>query len=468
VKARWWCAPALMAALAGPLLQAQVPAPISLTLTDAERIALSNSEALRIQGLRIQSASRRYTLGIRDYLPQLELAFAASNGVNVGALDTPSNQLSVSLREPIYNGGRTAMQRSLSRLELILSRHASAVARADVLNDAWDKYHQVLVLQAQKAVKQDALRQMRKQLEIAQTERGIGMIREIDLLDVELSVSNQEMDLESTESDLEQAFYALKRSLGMSPDQTVALVGSIDSSYQGIRIDKPSSWFFSVAQENNADLQSANYKVTQMEAQVAMTRAQFLPQIGATVSLLVSGPGFPLQTPGFSVGLDISFPQSIAPVKGSGAGSMTGLSASTSTTSLTADPLQSVTGFLDTIDAELALQEARAAVRDLTRDLRFQVGQLITGYRRQNTTIGLGRRSLDIEQKKIRVLLQQVQDGSATRSDLLKEQTQTAALEVQVLSDILVLIREERALEKLIGVEPGGLVRLVGGDHEGS
>jgi outer membrane protein TolC len=66
------------------------------------------------------------------------------------------------------------------------------------------------------------------------------------------------------------------------------------------------------------------------------------------------------------------------------------------------------------------------------------------------------------------VLLQQVQDGSATRSDLLKEQTQTAALEVQVLSDILVLIREERALEKLIGVEPGGLVRLVGGDREGS
>jgi outer membrane protein TolC len=295
VKARWWCAPVLMAALAGPLLQAQVPAPISLTLTDAERIALSNSEALRIQNLRIQSASRRYTLGIRDYLPQLELAFASSNGVNVGALDTPSNQLSVSLREPIYNGGRTAMQRSLSRLELILSRHASAVARADVLNDAWDKYHQVLVLQAQKAVKQDALRQMRKQLEIAQTERGIGMIREIDLLDVELSVSNQEMDLESTESDLEQAFYALKRSLGMSPDQTVALVGSIDSSYQGIRIDKLSSWFFSVAQENNADLQSANYKVTQMEAQVAMTRAQFLPQIGATVSLLVSGPGFPRQ-----------------------------------------------------------------------------------------------------------------------------------------------------------------------------
>ena len=456
-----------MLAIALPLAAQSVPL-ISLTLKDAERIALSNSESLRIQNLRIQSASRRFTLGIRDYLPQLELGFATANGVNIGALDTPSDQLSISLREPIYNGGRTIVQRSLARLELILSQHASTMARGDVLNDVWDKYHQVLVLEAQRAVKEDALGQSRRQMEIAQTERGLGMIREIDLLDVQLSVSNQEMDLESTENDLEQAFYALKKTVGLSPEQQLELAGRIDSSYQGIRIDKPGSWFFAVAQQNNSDLQSASYKVTQMEAQVAMAHAQFLPQIGANVSVSVSGPGFPLQTPAFSVGLDISFPQSIAPVKSSGSGGMTGQSATSGNTSVTANPLQSITGFLDDIDAELSLQEARAAVRDLTRDLRFQVGQLITGYQRQTAAIALGRRSLDIEQKKIRVLTQQVRDGSATLSDLLKEQAQASDLEVKVLSDILTLIRGERSLERLIGVEPGELVRLVGGNHEGS
>jgi hypothetical protein len=50
----------------------------------------------------------------------------------------------------------------------------------------------------------------------------------------------------------------------------------------------------------------------------------------------------------------------------------------------------------------------------------------------------------------------------------LKEQAQASDLEVKVLSDILTLIRGERSLERLIGVEPGELVRLVGGNHEGS
>ena len=34
--------------------------------------------------------------------------------------------------------------------------------------------------------------------------------------------------------------------------------------------------------------------------------------------------------------------------------------------------------------------------------------------------------------------------------------------EVQLLSDILTLIRDERGLERLLGVEPGQLVRLAG------
>ncbi len=466
MRVQW--ALALAMALAVAHAEGQSSAPILLTLKDAERFALSNSESLRIQDLRIQSAARRFTLGIRDYLPQIELGFATANGVNVGALDTPSSQLSVGLREPIYNGGRTAMRRSLARLELTLSRHSSEAARADVLNDVWDKYHQVLVLQAQKAVKQDAVAQMGKQLEIAQTERAVGMIREIDLLDVQLALSNQEMDLETTQNALDQAFYALKKTLGMSLEQQLELAGRVDSSYQGLRIDKSASWFFAIAQQNNSDLQAASYKVTRMEAEVSLARAQFLPQIGASVAVYVSGPGFPLQTPGFSVGLDISFPPAVAPVKAGGSTGMTGPSATASNTSLTADPFQSLTGFLDEVDAELSLQEARAAVRELSRDLRFQVDQLLTGYERQNRAIGLGRRSLEIEQKKIRILMVQVKDGSAIWSDLLKEQTQAADLEVKVLSDILALIRSERSLERLIGVEPGGLSRLMGERHADS
>ena len=140
-----------------------------------------------------------------------------------------------------------------------------------------------------------------------------------------------------------------------------------------------------------------------------------------------------------------------------------GSAASTRTTSFAVDPLQSVTGGLDETDAKLQLEEARVAARTLTRDLRFQIGQMITACRRHVTTIVLERQARDLQQRKLKILAQQVASGSATRVELLKQQIQAANQEVQLLSDILALIREERALERLLGVEPGELARLAGG-----
>ncbi len=446
--------------LAIPPLHAQTARALSLTLAQAESLALNNSDTLRIQDLKIRSSARRFALGIREYLPQIELGFSTADTVNVAAQDSASNQLSVTVREPIYNGGRTESQRSLARLQLTLTRHSSAIAREDVLIDVWDKFHQVLVLQSQRAVKLDALTQSRQQLAISRTERDLGMIREIDLLDVELSVSNLEIDLQSTDTDLESALYALKRSVGFSPAQDLALEGTIDSGYEGISIERPVSDFLAIAERNNLDLQSAGYKVIEMEAQLAMARSRFLPQIGASLSFSIAGPDFPLQTPSLVLGLDISFPEAAAPVNGSLSGGPTGPAANTRNTSLSVNPLQSVTGVLDELDAKLQLEEARAAVRALTKDVSFQIGQMISAYRRHTTTIGLERRSCDLQRRKLRVLAQQVASGSATRVDLLEEQTQAADQEVKLLSDILTLMRDERALERLLGVEPGGLVRL--------
>ncbi|HEY9594965.1 MAG TPA: TolC family protein, partial [Spirochaetia bacterium] len=307
-----------------------------------------------------------------------------------------------------------------------------------------------------------------QQLDIARKEYELGISREIDLVGVELSVSNQEMDLETATNDLEQAVYAMKKTLGLSPDREIALEGSIDSHYQGLTIDRPASWFVTIATANNLDLQTAAFKVTQTEAQVAIARSQYLPQVDASVSFSLSGPGLPLQTPAVSLGLDVSFPQSVAPVKTSATGGVTGSSSTTRSLSVTADPLQSVTGYLDDVDALLQLEDARVALKRQTRDLSFQIGQLLSAYKRQNTAIRIGRRSLDLEEKKLRVLAQQVADGSATRVDLLEEETTAANLEVSVLSDVLSLIGTERTLEKLMGIEPGGLARLVGGANEGS
>ena len=455
-----------MMILAAYPLSADPSSSMALSLREAEVLALRSSDALRIQELQGEAAEERYRLGIRDYLPQLQLGFTTSGTVNAAAPDSACDELSMTLQQPIYNGGRTARQRALARLEIQLSRHAYRAARADALATAWDQFYQVLVLEAQLAVKQRYLAQSRSQLEIARTERSLGMIREIDLVDTELQATNQEIDMRLTESELLSARFTLKKTLGLSPDQELALAETIDTDYEGTAIDTPPSFLLRMAEGGNLDLQTARFRVSQAEAQASLAKSRYLPQVSATLTLSVSGEGLPLQTPGLSLGFAIAFPESEAPARASLSRGVTASRSTTRNESLTVNPLQSVTGFLDETDARLELAAARSAAAALRKDLAFQIAQGISGYSRQQQSTRLERRSIELERRKLQVMNREVESGAATRVDCVKEESIAADLEARHLASILTLLRNERSLERLLGLDPGELARIEGHYHE--
>lgn len=443
-------------------LGAQSTAALRLTLSQAEQLALANSDALRVQRLKNESAAERVRLSVRAYLPQIQLGLTTGSTVNVGAQDSGTDELSLTVKQPLYDGGRTHMQRELSVLQLTLNRHTYRVARESLLSAVYAEFYQVLVLQAQRKVKEETLANTRRQLKIARAELKIGMVTEIDVLDTELSVSNQEIDLQSTESDLENATYSLQKSLSLSPDQPVALEGTIDSGYNGVAIRWKPQRFLSLAESHNLNLQNARYQVRKQQVQVRVARSEYLPQVSASVGITVSGQNFPLQTPGATFGLDISFPQPSAPVQASVSGGQSGATSANQNSSFTINPLQSITGGLDRADAENALEQARSQEKTLLRDLSFQIRQAISQYRRQQETIRLERQSVRLEHRKLAIMKQQLANGSTTYVDYLTEQATAENDQVQLLSDILALIKDERSLESLAGIAPGSLAALQG------
>lgn len=458
-----------------------------ITLAEAENLALTTSSDLRIQKLQNEAASERNRLSIRDYLPQLQLGFTTENEINQAAPDSDSDQLSVTLQQPLYNGGRTAMQHALNRLQLLVSRHSFDVAREDLLDRVWQQFYQVLALQAQLAVKRSSVEASRKELAIARSEKAQGMIREIDLVDAELAESNQEVDLQSTEVGLEQARYALKKTLGLAPGEAIDLEGKIDLSYKGLDLDKPATFFIPVAMEHNLDLETDRFKERQAEAQVRIANSQYLPQVSAVVGVTVSGQHLPLQTPGLTLGLNISFPEPEAPIQTSFSESSSGPLLSTQSVPSTVSPLysesssgplsmtrsssfsvtpfQSVTGYLDRADARFKLEQTRETTKSLVEDISFEVAQSISQYSRQQKRIGLERRSVRLEKEKLAIMREELTVGEATYVDYIKEETQGADLETQLLSDILTLVQDERSFEKLLGIEPGSLAGLLGENH---
>jgi len=455
----------IMLLAAHPIL-AQPSSPVVLSLQVATNMTLRSSDALRIRELEGEAAEERYRSGIRDYLPQLQIGFTTSGTVNVAAPDSGCDELSVTVQQPIYNGGRTTKQRALARLQIQLSRHAYRAARADLLASAWDQFYQVLVLEAQLDVKRRYLAQSRAQLGIARTERSLGMIREVDLVDTELQATNQEIDLRSTERELVSARYTLKRTLGLSPDQELALTETIDTGYDGIDIDSPPSVLLPIAESQNLDLQTARFTVSQAEVQASLAKSRYLPQVSASLTLSVSGRGLPLQTPGMSLGFTVAFPESEAPARISLSRGVAFRQSTTENASFAINPFQSITGFLDEADARLELEAARSAAAALRKDIAFQIAQGIAGYQRQQQTTRLERRSIELERRKLEIMRQEVESGAATRVDYVKEEAIAAALEAQLLERVLTLLRNERALERLLGLDPGELPRAVGEVHE--
>ncbi len=452
----------MMMLLAAHPVSAQSSSPMRLTLREAENMALRSADALRIQELQGEAAEERYRRGFRDYLPQLQLGFTTTGTVNVAAPDTACDELSVTLQQPIYNGGRSATQRALARLQIQLSRHAYRVARAETLASAWDRYYRVLVLEAQLAVKQRYLAQSRRELEIARTERVLGMIREIDLVDTELQATSQEIDVSATESDLVSARYELKKLLGLSTDRELALSETIDTSYEGMAIDEALASLLRVAERGNLDLQTARFRVSQAEAQASFARSRYLPRVSASLTLSVSGQGLPLQTPGMSLGLAIAFPESEVPASTSLSQGVIASQSATRNAALTLSPFQSIVGFLDEADARLELETARSSAASLRKDIAFQIAQGIAGNRRQRATIQLERRSVELERKKLEVMRREVESGAATRVDYVKEEAIAADREAQLLASLLTLLRGERAIERLLGLDPGELPQIAG------
>ncbi len=438
----------------------------ALSLREAESLALQSSVALRIQGLQGEAAEERYRRGIRDYLPQLQIAVTAANTVNLAAPDSTCDELSVTVRQPVYNGGRTARQRALSRLQIQLNRHSYRAARAEVLSTAWDEFHQVLVLEAQLAVKRRHLEQSRGQLAIASSERSLGMIREVDLVDTELQASNQELAVRVTEGELLLARYSLKKTLGLPPDHSLLLSGAVDADYEGFSFDCPPALLLATAEEGNLDLQRARFRVAQAETVGALARSRCLPQISANLTLSVSGERLPLQTPGMSFGLTVAFPESDTPIQADLGGAAAGSRSTTKNASLAVSPFRSIVGSLDETEARLELEAAREALEALQRDVAFQVVQGIAGYGRQQETVRLERRSIELERRKLEIMRREVATGAATRVDYVKEEAIAAELEAGHLASILTLLRVERSFERLLGLDPGGLARLAGGGHD--
>lgn len=432
---------------------------LHLTLDNAISRAVSTSRQLREQSQSLQIARSRHLLDIRRYFPELSISWANNATVNEFSSDTYSHQVSLKLSQFLTDGGRTRSQRELALIELLMQERQLQDARESVKDQAWNAFMGAAIGREKIALQTRALDLSRQQLEILRIELRQGAITELDFVDAELEVLNLEVSLSSSRIELRSQERLLLSLLSYPSDTEFTQEVRDFSSYSGIILPSQ-DLLFSLAVEQNKEYEKLEYQILQTREQIKLARRQFVPQVSLEGSISLSGNQFPLSQPQSNLSISLRFPASGSPISATISAGRQSTSSRNQLTSISGDPLQSITGTLDLRSLEASLRSQEDQLAEVTQNLRLEIENITDQYSLKKEQLNLERDRLALEKRRYRVLVQQWELGEINQLDLISANTSISKNEIALLDRVMELIQTERSIEKSLGIDPGSLASL--------
>jgi outer membrane protein TolC len=452
---------ACLTLLAGNPVSRALAAPLSMI--QAERMALANAYSLRVAGLESLAAVRAYRAGIRDLLPTLSLGVEDSRSVLRNAPDTASHTWSLTMAQPVFDGGRLLRRRGLAALQIALDEADYAVQEDSLLDGVRGMFNRVLVQKEKLSIQWDVHAAMQEQVAVARTEREIGAALEVDLLDAELELSSVDLEMRAAQTLLEDYEFRLKRLLGMEPQDVVELDGELDRLYAGTPLPPDRAYFMEIAERNNPGLKHQDLEVLKSLEELRVADSWYLPDVGLEVSLSVSGDRYPLQTPGLSGKLIVSFPFRPFPLSASvSLGGTPGAERDAGSTA-SVGVLSDVRFWTDRSTRLLACEASRLKRSDMGQDLESEVSNALSAYEQARRALELRRRNVELQERKVFIMSRQLALGGFKRIDYLQAQTRLARDRSGLVEQVLELMESERSFERLLGLRSGELARVIKG-----
>ena len=433
---------------------------LSLTIEQAYELCIEHSLELRTGRLEILAEHRRIALGWWESFPSLSVQLSDSRLVRYNTPDNKTVSLSSALTVPVYNGGRTRLQRKLDTLSADLRTVLLSATGEELKNICFVNFHELHLL----SLKCDALAQTaalaENQHAITEKEFELGTSREIDVVETRLYLEEIRQALYSAETEKLSREFALRKLLDLDGDVSIRPVSLLDSGYTGLLLADKGTRLNACAQEKNTALLQNRYLVEQARLQNRLLAARWLPNVQLQASARLNGEKFPLQYPDYGLRAVVEFPGELLPVSFS-----FGISTSPEREygrSLTTS-VQTPVSLRPLVDKHLAgtrLSLALEASRELEREIRYSLEEAVLAHERQRRSQELLRDRITIQEKKAAILLKQAELGQITRLDYLEGENELLASRLEHLSGVFELVRLERNIALLAGLEPAELVNF--------
>lgn len=452
-----------MIAAAASLLTCGIPSLPASPFTEDQAVerGVATSRDLAYQSALLSAQELSFSLGIREYFPRLSIGFDDNTTVTTGAPDTRGKTISLSATQPLLRGGTKPSERSMTRLNLSLEREDLEQQYRALEYELRRTFMEVLVVEQKEEILLRTIALAHQNIDILQTQVRLGEALEVDHAQAELELLSLQITLAQTEASLEDSRYQMKNLLSLDPADPLELAGSVDQQDTGVDLAGLEERLSTMAAGYSPDLKRQNVAVQKASIQAQAASFPFIPDVDLELTAAFTGEAFPLRNPQYSGKLTFSFPIPESPTTYSAGASITPGKDRGGSMSVKTSPLESVSAWVDRKTATLSLDAEARKKEQISQDLRFQVKRMMSAYSQAGKAIELARRKLDVQRRKEAILKRQMDLGEAKRIDYLQGAIETAHAEIALNESVLRLRESERDWETLLGLQSGGLRRIV-------
>jgi len=426
---------------------------IRIDIDEALKRAFESSDVLGFARLDYRIGVVRYGLSARSFLPDIIFGYTQEDSVAYYAPDSRLRRISLGVDQLLYAGGRRIQQRRLLADRLHIQQSNIEKMEQELRVEVVNRYIEILKLRLQIAILEENLVTGQEQIAIAEEELFLGEITRLDHVEIVLAVQDLEIELALLKQEEKRLAFEIKELLGIEATKVVELSGTINSGFEGVLKVEDVQYYIDAAGRHSSEIQRREAELAALQAALRQARSSWLPRVSTQAEISVSGEGFPLTSPGFSLGLNLDFSTPFIPFRtGITAGSDAIGERSLGMTS-SADVGENLEGVQSVRIAGIDLQKAQAEMQSYKRRLEFSVRQQLETrlHLLENLRLEVEKQQLQIQRHSIQALMLEI--GEITRLEYLQSGIELARLRMEQLSRIVSLFQLETSLLALCGLD---------------
>lgn len=379
--------------------EAQSGSEVELSLSEAVEQALAQNLTISLAERQVRIAQERVAQANALSRPEVTFNAAAQTRDSepkqeIGGIETPvgdqetsSAQLGVQM--PLLDFGRASNQQEAARYQVDVSRRDAEQTRDQLANAVGQAYYGVLEAQRQIGVVRSGIQVVERQLAQAEAFFEQGLVAPTEVLAIRVRLAERQQNLIRAEVGLDRAISSFNRLLGRALDAPARLQD----------VSEPAGWdkhmrdLTQQALEQRADLASAQRQLDAAQAQLRAVAAVGRPRLDAFFDVLYSSESGLVEQTWSQVGVRLN-----VPLYRGGADSAAYR------------------------EAQLAVLQARDAVRIVEDDIRDEVRQAYLQVREAADQIPVARANVELALENLRAEEERFSQGLTASTAVLERE----------------------------------------------